>query len=85
MVAKAHSYNHFFRKLKARNGMKPLLLGLFCFTTILLRLQATTNHVVVSVLQILQNLLRTPFGNILQALPNYFSDNSKESCHQNRI
>jgi len=34
--------------------MKPLSLSLFYFKTILLRLQATTNHVEVSVLLLLE-------------------------------
>jgi hypothetical protein len=39
-----------FASLKAQNGMKPLPLSFFYFKTILLRLQATTNHVEVSAL-----------------------------------
>lgn len=39
-----------FATLKAQNGMKPLPLSLFYFKTVLLRLQATTNHVEVSAL-----------------------------------
>jgi len=43
-----------FASLKAQNGIKPLSLRLFYFKTILLRLQATTNHVEVSVLLLLE-------------------------------